>query len=104
MYPPLSVFIPTYNCSSYITQTIQQTYAFLQQNFEEFELIIVDDNSKDNTSQIASTLQQQYPLLRVLRNDNGPTKRENLGKAMISAKFDLVLYQAKTYPFRYTTS
>jgi glycosyltransferase involved in cell wall biosynthesis len=46
MGPLVSICIPSYNNAKYITETIQSV---LNQEYQNFELIIVDDCSKDNT-------------------------------------------------------
>ncbi|RYY30109.1 MAG: glycosyltransferase [Chitinophagaceae bacterium] len=47
--PKISVLIPTYNYAHYIDEAIQSV---LNQTFSNFELIIVDDQSSDNTAAI----------------------------------------------------
>lgn len=47
--PTVSVLIPTYNYANYLDEAIQSV---LNQTFKDFELIIVDDRSKDNTAQV----------------------------------------------------
>ena len=44
--PKVSVIVPSYNHGPYITETIESV---LSQDFEDFELVIVDDGSKDDT-------------------------------------------------------
>ena len=47
--PLISVLMPVYNCSKYIYNS---TISILNQTFSDFELIIIDDCSTDNTVDI----------------------------------------------------
>ena len=49
MKPKVSIMIPVYNQEDYIANTIQSA---LNQNYNNIEIIISDDASTDNTSQI----------------------------------------------------
>lgn len=63
----LSVFIITYNQESYIQQCIESA---LNQNFDNYEIVISDDCSTDKTQQICEHYQQKYPdLIRYIRRD-----------------------------------
>jgi teichuronic acid biosynthesis glycosyltransferase TuaG len=44
--PKVSIIIPTYNSEKFIERTIQSV---MDQTYKDWELIIVDDFSKDNT-------------------------------------------------------
>ncbi|MBQ1281644.1 MAG: glycosyltransferase family 2 protein [Oscillospiraceae bacterium] len=54
--PVVSVVMPAYNAEKYIAQSIRSV---LEQTYRDFELIIVDDCSKDNTAEIIKTMAQQ---------------------------------------------
>ncbi|HTE24834.1 glycosyltransferase family 2 protein [Flavitalea sp.] len=47
--PKVSVLIPTYNYARYLDEAIESV---LNQTFNDFELIIIDDQSKDNTDEV----------------------------------------------------
>ena len=49
--PLISIIVPVYNGASTIQATVNSV---VQQSFSDFELIIVDDGSSDNTQNILS--------------------------------------------------
>jgi len=55
--PFFSVIIPTYNHAKFISMAIDSV---IQQSFDDFELIIVDNASTDNTEEIIKQYQEQY--------------------------------------------
>ena len=70
----LSLVIPTYNEGKNISQLIAILSNLLDQVIpNNYELIVVDDNSPDRTWEIAEALQSEYPHLQVIRRqqENG---------------------------------
>lgn len=63
--PLVSVCIPAYNNADYILDTIN---SILNQSYKNIELIIVDDNSKDNTLEIIESVQDNR--VKVYHNEN----------------------------------
>lgn len=51
MAPKVSVLIPTYNYARYLSEAIESV---LSQSYTDFELLIVDDHSSDDTAQVVS--------------------------------------------------
>lgn len=52
MKPKISVLVPIYNAAEFLAETIQ---SILDQTFSDFELILVDDSSTDNSKAIAES-------------------------------------------------
>jgi glycosyltransferase involved in cell wall biosynthesis len=77
MKPPLiSIIMATYNDEKYISQTID---SILNQSFENFEFIIINDCSKDNTTEILSKYNDSR--IKIFNNDKnmGLYKSLNIG-------------------------
>ena len=50
--PRVSVLMPVFNCEPYIGKAIESV---LDQTFQDFELIVVNDGSSDKSGEIASS-------------------------------------------------
>lgn len=64
----LSVIMPVYNVEKYIKRCIN---SFIIQSNTNFELIIVDDGSKDNSVSIAKELIKNYHNMKIVSKSNG---------------------------------
>src|SRR5262245_21491341 len=74
--PTVSVVIPCYNLGSYVDQAVQSV---LDQTFQDFEIIIIDDGSTDPVTRHLFTSYRR-PKTRILRTLNqGLAKARNLG-------------------------
>jgi dolichyl-phosphate beta-glucosyltransferase len=63
----LSIVIPAYNEELRIAPTIRDMAAYCRQSARAFELILVDDGSRDRTSVVGRALCQEFPELRLIR-------------------------------------
>lgn len=62
--PTLSIIMPVFNAGPFIKESVQ---SLLNQSFADFELIIIDDGSTDNSMEIISEMKE--PRIRTLTND-----------------------------------
>ncbi len=67
----LSIVIPAYNEEGSITETLLKLYETLLKYKVDHEIVVVNDNSKDNTEKILSELKAQIPSLNYFTNE-GP--------------------------------
>lgn len=72
-----SIIIPAYNVSDYLDECLTSV---VNQNFSDFEAIIVDDGSTDNTGAIADRFGKDYEQVRVIHQRNsGASASRNTG-------------------------
>lgn len=64
----ISIIIPVYNVESYISKCIESV---LNQTYKEFEIIIVDDGSPDNSIKIAQKYADIDKRITIIRKENG---------------------------------
>ncbi|WP_316807646.1 glycosyltransferase [Pedobacter agri] len=81
----VSIIIPAYNEEITAVQTIN---SLLKTDYPDFELIFVDDGSRDHTFQIVDARFGNHPQVKVYRKENGgKASALNYGIAMASAEF-----------------
>lgn len=66
----LSLIVPTYNERQSIVPLLQRATAALNKGLDEFEIIVVDDDSPDGTWQAAEEIAKDNPQVRVIRRRN----------------------------------
>jgi glycosyltransferase involved in cell wall biosynthesis len=63
----LSVFFPAYNDAPALPRLLARTFAVLHSHIDDYEVIVVNDGSSDETAEVLASLQRQYgPRLRVI--------------------------------------
>lgn len=55
--PKFTIILPAYNCEKYILKTLE---SIKNQSFKDFELIVIDNESKDSTYQILKDNQEEF--------------------------------------------
>lgn len=95
----ISAIIPAFDEEKNIRKTILRSIEGLRSLFEQFEIIIVDDASKDETGRIADALAVEHSEITVIHN------AANVGQGgcqligFENAKYELVTHNGMDYPF-----
>jgi dolichyl-phosphate beta-glucosyltransferase len=69
--PLLTLIIPAYNEERRLPKSLDQIAAFVQQQPESLEVLIVENGSRDRTTEIAEGYAAGYPFIRVLHSPKG---------------------------------
>ena len=85
MNEKISIIIPAYNASKYITRTL---YSICNQTYKNLEIIVVDDGSSDNTLEICKEQSEKDNRIKVFHKENeGVTLARDMGISMATGKF-----------------
>lgn len=76
-----------YNCASTLQEALDSLYA---QTFQDFEIILCDDGSKDNTYDVALKNQRQHDNIVLLRNEQNLGLNATLNKCLAAAKGEYI--------------
>ncbi len=83
--PRISVIIPVYNSEKFIERTVNSV---LNQTFDDFEIILVDDGSSDNSLKVINTLAMKDKRIKAIHQENsGVSNARNTGMMHSSGKY-----------------
>jgi glycosyltransferase involved in cell wall biosynthesis len=88
----LSVFLPTYNERENIERAVGQAREVLEGFCRDFEIIIVDDGSRDGTSALADELARRDPRVRVVRHESNRGFGAALRSGIENSTRELIFY------------
>lgn len=91
MKSSVSVIVPAYNEESRIPPTLERLCEYLKNHFREFEIIVVDDGSADNTAAVVNTLSLELEGLKLIRYGKNMGKGYAVRKGVLSSVGALVL-------------
>ncbi|HEY9003793.1 MAG TPA: glycosyltransferase family 2 protein [Mucilaginibacter sp.] len=87
--PKVSIIIPVYNGSKYLAGTV---HSVLDQDFDDWEMLIIDDGSTDNTKEIVFDLQNKENRITVyLKENSGVSDTRNYGMKLAGGEFIVFL-------------
>lgn len=85
--PKISVVMSAYNGAKYLKEAIE---SILNQTFEDFEFIIVDDDSIDKTEEILVEYKRKDPRIKIITNRENIGLTKSLNKAIKITKGDYI--------------
>ncbi len=85
----ISVMIPVYNAEKYLERTVNSV---LSQTYEDYEIILVDDNSSDNSLNICEKLALEHSRVKVLALENNGYVGNARNKALKAAEGEYVYF------------
>lgn len=92
MLKELSVIIPMYNEARKIQQTVSTTAKVLLELGYQFEILVINDGSNDDSPGRAGQMLLQFPQVRVYNNQINLGKGKAIKEGMLYAKFPYVLF------------
>ena len=96
--PTISVIIPAYNAEKYIVKCLE---SLRKQTFQDWEAVIVNDGSKDNTRALCDQCAAEDERIRVihLRKNAGVSNARNVGLSNATGKYIAFLDADDRYEF-----
>lgn len=83
--PLISIIMPIYNAEKYVCETIN---SILNQSFNNFEVILVNDGSVDRSGQICDEYSKKDTRIRVFHiENNGPGNARNYGISLAKGEY-----------------
>lgn len=88
----LSVFFPAYNEDGIIAKTVESATRALERFADDYEVIVVDDGSSDQTAAVVASLSASNPRVRLVRHDRNRGYGAALRTGFESAAKELVFF------------
>jgi dolichyl-phosphate beta-glucosyltransferase len=90
--PIYSIVIPAYNEEARIGATLEKVLRFIQTQGWEAEVIVVNDGSKDRTSDVVQSFVAKSPILHLVENPGNRGKGYSVRSGMLQARGRIVLF------------
>jgi glycosyltransferase involved in cell wall biosynthesis len=88
----LTIVIPAYNESARLGATLDRVLAFTDQFASDFELIVVDDGSTDDTAEIVRSCASKRENVRLLQNPGNRGKGYSVRHGILEARGRVILF------------
>ncbi|HEX4744963.1 MAG TPA: glycosyltransferase family 2 protein, partial [Candidatus Limnocylindria bacterium] len=98
--PALSVFFPAYNEEENIEAVVREAQEALPRFADDFEIIVVDDGSRDRTGEIADRLAAADPRVRVIHHRPNRGYGGAVRSGLTNARHPFVFFTDGDHQFR----
>lgn len=95
----VSIVLPVYNGEKYLKESIESV---LSQTYKNWELLILDDCSTDNTAQISKEYSEKDKRIHYYKNENNLRLPKNLNKGFSLASGDFLTWTSDDNRYRPT--
>lgn len=85
--PLITILLPTYNGSRFITGSVESV---LQQTFQDWELLVIDDGSIDDTREIVKEYERKDKRIRLIKNPVNLGIQKTLNKGLLEARGEYI--------------
>lgn len=86
----LSIVIPAFNEEKRLESTLQNISQFSENNLQNYEILVIDDGSTDNTADIVRKFKDKK--VKLIQNPKNMGKGFSVKLGMINAKYDPILF------------
>ncbi len=87
----ISVFFPAYNLETQIKDTVEKAFTVVPKIAEKYEIIVINDGSRDKTSIVLSKLLKKYKNLRIITHKVNRGYGGALKSGFYGSKFDWIV-------------
>jgi hypothetical protein len=95
LQPSLSLIFPVHNAETTLCASVHRLLEVLPEVAARFELLIIDDGSTDQTSELAHELAREYPQVRIARHERRRGVEAALSTGSAKAQGELLLVQTQ---------
>lgn len=99
----LSVFMPAYNEEANIAKTLEKVSVVLADlKFKNYEIIVIDDGSKDKTAEIVKEFIKKNPSVRIISHNPNKGYGEAIKTGFYNSKYEFIVFSDSDGQFNYS--
>ena len=100
--PSLSIVIPAYNEEASVAATVEEVSSVVEMLKMDYEILLVNDGSRDHTGEIARELEQRIPNFRLIEHFPNRGYGGALKAGFAAATKDVIVFTASDKQFKFS--